>query len=57
MKILSLSVTLLLVAFVISSDLAPCEPFGVRLNYGLAFATGKNSNEKLGIRFNTKERC
>lgn len=52
MKILEISIAILLVVLVVSDG---CDPYGVRLNYGKAFATKKLSEEKLGIRFNTKE--
>ena len=54
MKILAISLAFLLLVLVLSDN---CNPFGVRLNYGQAFATRKQSKEKLGLRFNTKDEC
>lgn len=44
MQILTPSLLLLFVVFALSQELQPCEPFGVRLNYGKAFATNKKSH-------------
>jgi len=54
MKILKLTIAVLLVAVAVCDN---CSPYGVRLNYGQAFATQKQSPEKLGLRFNTKDAC
>ena len=40
----------------VATALAPCEPFGLRLNYGLSIFD-KDSPEQLAIRFNTREEC